>query len=407
MAPPIQFGQSSLVNINLSGFSGVSDFNGLWDMATTGDNLRMIVACLPNLFFTTYNPANDTWSTPTHFGNRSSGWGYVGICVTEDGSRLMVSDYFQQVSVYFWNGTTYVNPVMVPSDSGGNWVGLACTPDGSVLVGQQQYGYNYYARWNPATNNYNQWTRTLNPTSNAIGITLSADGLKIIYGGGDSGNTQGDFVYYSKWNAASNNYILIQTIIPRISNWADYSMIRDGSVVIIVGQESNQLSEYAVYNSDTDRYEQLTTIPKSSIPNARSVWLSYDNSFVYTTYNNNSGTFGKIYKTPITIPTTSLYLGDEITIEQSDINFNNANVFVKAPVSGLNIATKEYVDANLNTAASNIIAIQTAERVETNLVLIDLIRQLEARKSDLAVQMNNMYQYFFNQERDGPPPTRY
>lgn len=406
---PVQFGQSSLVNINLSNFSGISDWTGLWDMATTGDNQRMIVACLPNLFFTTYDPSSDTWSTPTQFGNHSAGWGYVGVCVTEDGSRVMVSDYFMKVSVYFWNGTTYSNPVMIPNDPGSNWVGLACTPDGSVLVGQQQYGHNYYTRWNPATNNYNGWTQTLNPSSNANGITLSADGLKIVYGGGDSSNTLGDVVYYSRWDVASNNYILIQTIVPTVSTWSDFSMIRDGSTIIIAAQESNQLSEYAVYNSETDNYEQLTTVPKSSIPNSRSIWLSYDNSVLYTTYNNSYSVFGYIYKTPVSIPippTPTLYLGDELTITQSDINFNNANVFVKAPVYGLNVANKDYVDANLNTANSDIIIAETAERVATNSVLVGLISQLQARKSALVVQMNNLYQYFFNENRDGPAPTR-
>ena len=83
-----------------------------------------------------------------------------------------------------------------------------------------------------------------------------------------------------------------------------------------------------------------------------------------------------------------------------------ANVFVKAPVYGLNIANKDYVDANLNTANSDIIIAETAERVATNSVLVGFISQLQARKSALAVQMNNLYQYFFNENRDGPAPTR-
>ena len=41
---------------------------------------------------------------------------------------------------------------------------------------------------------------------------------------------------------------------------------------------------------------------------------------------------------------TSLYLGNELTINNSDILFNNANVTVKAPVSDLNAANKIYVD---------------------------------------------------------------
>jgi hypothetical protein len=42
--------------------------------------------------------------------------------------------------------------------------------------------------------------------------------------------------------------------------------------------------------------------------------------------------------------TPSLYLGNELIIQNSDVNFQNASVLVKAPVSDLNVANKVYVD---------------------------------------------------------------
>jgi hypothetical protein len=41
---------------------------------------------------------------------------------------------------------------------------------------------------------------------------------------------------------------------------------------------------------------------------------------------------------------TSLYLGKELIVSNSDVLFNNANVTVKAPISDLNAANKLYVD---------------------------------------------------------------
>jgi hypothetical protein len=42
--------------------------------------------------------------------------------------------------------------------------------------------------------------------------------------------------------------------------------------------------------------------------------------------------------------TPSLYLGNELIIHESDVNFQNASVLVKDPISDLNVANKVYVD---------------------------------------------------------------
>ena len=42
--------------------------------------------------------------------------------------------------------------------------------------------------------------------------------------------------------------------------------------------------------------------------------------------------------------TPSLYLGNELIIHESDVNFQNASVLVKDPISNLNVANKVYVD---------------------------------------------------------------
>lgn len=104
-------------------------------------------------------------------------------------------------------------------------------------------------------------------------------------------------------------------------------------------------------------------------------------------------------------PPITLYLGDNLTITGQNVEFNDATVSVKAPVSGLNVVNKDYVD----TASSNVNALiseETANRIAEQTALQALIDTLQTENTELETQMNNIYQYFFNQDRDGPAPTR-
>jgi hypothetical protein len=101
----------------------------------------------------------------------------------------------------------------------------------------------------------------------------------------------------------------------------------------------------------------------------------------------------------------TLYLGDEVTVLNSNFNFNNANAFVKAPTENLHVANKSYVDTADQMLRDLIISqATTSSQAYTN--LLAMITQLQADNTALETQVDNLYQYFFNQPRDGPVPSR-
>jgi hypothetical protein len=101
----------------------------------------------------------------------------------------------------------------------------------------------------------------------------------------------------------------------------------------------------------------------------------------------------------------TLYLGDEVTVLNSDFNFNNANAFVKTPTENLHVTNKSYVDT-ADDALRQLIVSQAADSVQAYADLLAMITQLQADNTALETQVNNLYLYFFNQSRDGPVPSR-
>jgi len=101
----------------------------------------------------------------------------------------------------------------------------------------------------------------------------------------------------------------------------------------------------------------------------------------------------------------TLYLGDDLTILGSNVHFNNANVTVKDPVSALNVANKGYVDTSSAILNGNL-QMESAARSAEDAILLSMINVLQTSNADLSIQLNNLYQYFFNQDRTGPVPIR-
>lgn len=97
-------------------------------------------------------------------------------------------------------------------------------------------------------------------------------------------------------------------------------------------------------------------------------------------------------------PPPTLSLGDMISIKETDVSFNNANVFVKNPTVALNVSNKQYVDVadeEINTLILASASNYTTSTTEYN----DLIAQRQTVQSTLAIQIDQLYQYFFNQSR--------
>jgi hypothetical protein len=137
----------------------------------------------------------------------------------------------------------------------------------------------------------------------------------------------------------------------------------------------------------------MTTDPNN---NALVLGMSSDaTTFVSTPILRSTNDMIDVY---YNVPNPTLYLGNEVTIKDADVSFNSANVFVKAPTVALNITNKNYVDvadAEINAlilANANVDTTSTTE-------YYDLLGQRQTVQSTLAVQIDNLYQYFFNQSR--------
>lgn len=98
------------------------------------------------------------------------------------------------------------------------------------------------------------------------------------------------------------------------------------------------------------------------------------------------------------VPPPTLYLGNNAVIKNSDVSFNSANVFVKAPTVALNVTNKNYVDVADSEVNTLILANANADTTSTT-EYYDLLGQRQTVQSTLAVQIENLYQYFFNASR--------
>ena len=105
------------------------------------------------------------------------------------------------------------------------------------------------------------------------------------------------------------------------------------------------------------------------------------------------------------VPLPTLHLGDIVKIKETDVSFNSANVFVKAPTVALHVANKQYVDMADEEIHELILESATTDTTSTT-EYYDLLEQRQTVQSNLATQVENLYQYFFNQSRDGPVPDR-
>jgi len=399
IAHTISFQPAVLSPININGLGDI------WGVSVIGDNSRMIFCSTTNLYFATYNVSTHNWNTPVQFGAHNVGYAYIATCVTQDGLRVMASDYNNGVSVYVWNGATYTNRQVIPSGQGFAWCGLACTSNGSTLVGSVQFGYTYYTTWNSSNNNYNPWTRTLANVSNGAYLTITDDASKIIYGGGF---TTGGPVNYAVWNSTDNNYGPSIELHPGLTapRWFGFSVTRDGGIIIMNSYGAQ--SQYVVYDPITHTYGNLNPIPTTSmhITNIRNSWLSYDNTTLYYIENWHiyQTSIAVQYMAPI-IPDKPLYLGDDFTITKLGISFNNANVFVKTPITAQNVSHKGYVDVATTTLNTSINT-ESVARATTDSQLAVLVADLQAVNLTLSNELNAVYQYFLNQDRTGPVPTR-
>lgn len=94
------------------------------------------------------------------------------------------------------------------------------------------------------------------------------------------------------------------------------------------------------------------------------------------------------------IRNTKLYLGKEIFINNSDINFNNANVFIKPPIQDDHMVNKEYI-ITIQANRQLIIENMSEDRNTNYIELSEKLAELQRKKDELITQLNNLRTYFF------------
>jgi dipeptidyl aminopeptidase/acylaminoacyl peptidase len=244
----------------------------------------MIISNGNSLFLSTFS--NGSWSTPVQFGTGSY---VIGVAVTNDGSRLVVTEYGSHVRVFFWNSLTlkYDNPKNVPfqNGSGGNWFGLALSSDGSRIIVAYQYDYMYSAYWDEVNQNYTELKQTLHTIIGGYGNPgMSSDGSMVVFG---PGVHQSGPVYWAKWDDSLKTYGAGIQFTPNLNiTWAGFAISSDKQVVLMNSSNPNIPSQYSIFDSDTQTYKPSISIPASAIPqmnrmNSNYLWLSRDNSKVY------------------------------------------------------------------------------------------------------------------------------
>ncbi len=91
---------------------------------------------------------------------------------------------------------------------------------------------------------------------------------------------------------------------------------------------------------------------------------------------------------------TKVFLGSEMEIYGSNVNFNNANVFVKLPTEPTHLANKEYTDT-LDADARELIQNAKNETTVNYNAMSQQISVLQERKQELITQFYNLRNYFF------------
>jgi hypothetical protein len=102
---------------------------------------------------------------------------------------------------------------------------------------------------------------------------------------------------------------------------------------------------------------------------------------------------------------TPIYLGSKISITDSNINFDNANVYGNQPTETTNAANKNYVDevySEINSIIQENISNSNSQisEIQTN------INDVQNGINTFTEQLNNMFQYFLKRDRDVSIPRR-
>lgn len=384
-------------------------------MAINNSLTRMVIPTdgydrtLGQIYYYTRASSSDAWSNKIQIqGIPVSSMRWMSAAMSENGDRLVVISYSSQPYVFKWINGTYVfqGTIPKPSTMVSYYSGLNMTADGSRIVLSAVGGYVYYATLNTATNNYNEPIQILDTelrtnVNNQFGnLAMSSNGNRIAAMYNISNGTS-KFLF-SDWNGTNYGpFTQITALNGQLEFCGGGALSADGKYLFI----NKPQPSYSYFDAIAGNFTSFTNVPSSAIPSLNGIY--YVNIFTIT--HDGSHLFWNVNRDDITIKMTAIeyppppppsfvFLGENAVIHRSDVSFNDANVFVKAPTVALNVSNKQYVDVADEEVRALILASATTDTTSTT-EYYDLLGQRQTVQTTLAVQIDQLYQYFFNQSR--------
>ena len=219
-------------------------------------NNRAVFAGNTSLYFSIYNTSTSTWSNLTSF-NGSIQPSFWSVALTQDGSRGVAGTNGDFIYYFTWNASTntYNTPIKTLEGTSRQYLGIAISPSGDVLVAGTPNGI-YFATWNGS--NYSTLSALKTYTNgNYNNVSISPNGNRLVYMNKAGNNTFNGELSIALWNGTTfdmANAVVFDSSSPSGQWEGNLAFSPDSSVLFIYGY-------YYTWNAATNKYGIRTAIP--------------------------------------------------------------------------------------------------------------------------------------------------
>lgn len=390
--------------------------NGFVSFVAMNDELtRMVIttdgydASLGQIYYYTRATSSDSWSTKIQIqGIPVTGMRWTTATMSSDGDKLVVLSFSLEPYVFKWINNSYVFIGTIQPLAGAPssfFISANMNSNGSRLVLHAFNGYTYYCTWNYITNTYNTLNQTLdnvqrNETDNRWGnLAMSGDGSRIALS--DYRNDGTVRFVFADWNGTNYGaYTVITALNGQLDDVCGGALSPDGKYLFV----NKSQPVYGSFDVSANNFTSFTNIPSSAIAPMSGMYyvniftITHDGLHLLWNTKREDYTIKMVSISYPQPPPPPAYFGGKLSINDKDVSFSDADTYIKAPTSAPQVANKKYVDDKDNEIHDLILANANTDTVSTT-QYSDLIAERQTVQSDLAIQIENLYQYFFNNSR--------